>query len=370
MNRPWKDTDIMKETILIVGGAGFVGSNLAILFKKDYPGIKIIALDNLRRRGSELNLPRLKAAGIEFFHGDIRNPSDLDDVSAFDLLIDCAAEPSVLAGYGTSPAYVTQTNLGGSLNCFEQARRYHADVIFLSTSRVYPVKPLRQLSFKETATRFQLDDAVKPPGVTDNGISETFSLEGLRSIYGAAKLASELILAEYSDAYNINAIINRCGILTGPWQMGRVEQGVVALWVARHLFGDPLTYIGFGGSGKQVRDILHVRDLYDLLILQLNEAAKFSGQVFNVGGGKQNTVSLLELTQLCQRITGKQIAISRDPETRAVDIPWYVSDYAKIESLTQWRPKISVEGIIENIAAWMNEYQKQLQPIFFENRSN
>jgi len=217
---------------------------------------------------------------------------------------------------------------------------------------------------------FQLDDAAKPPGVTHNGINETFPLEGLRSIYGAAKLASELILAEYSDAYNINAIINRCGILTGPWQMGRVEQGVVALWVARHLFGGPLTYIGFGGSGKQVRDMLHVRDLYDLLILQLNEAAKFSGQVFNVGGGKQNTVSLLELTQLCQRISGKQIAISRDPETRAVDIPWYVNNCAKIESLTQWRPKISVKGIIENIAAWMNEYQKQLQPIFFENRSN
>lgn len=358
----------MKETILIVGGAGFVGSNLAMQFKKDFPASKIIALDNLRRRGSELNVPRLKGAGIEFFHGDIRNLSDLEDVGPFDLLIDCAAEPSVLAGYGTSPAYVVQTNLCGSLNCFEQARRYHADIIFLSTSRVYPVKPLRQLKFQETPTRFQLDDAVQAPGVSRNGVSETFPLDGLRSIYGAAKLASELVLIEYSDAYNINAIINRCGILTGPWQMGHVEQGVVALWVARHLFGGPLTYIGYGGHGKQVRDMLHVQDLYDLLILQLNDSAKFTGHVFNVGGGGQNSASLLELTRLCQRTTGKQITISRDPETRSVDIPWYVSDLSKIESLTQWRPKRTVERIVEDIAAWMNEHKKQLQPIFFEKR--
>lgn len=353
----------MKETLLIAGGAGFVGSNLAMLFKKDYPGLKIIALDNLRRRGSELNLPRLKSAGIEFRHGDIRSPDDLGDIGGFDILVDCAAEPSVLAGYGTAPVYMAQTNLCGALNCFEQARRCHADVIFISTSRVYPINPMRQLNFKETETRFQLNEPIDHPGVSHKGISETFPLEGFRSFYGAAKLASELMLAEYSDYYHINTIINRCGILTGPWQMGHVEQGVVALWVARHLFDGPLAYIGYGGSGKQVRDILHIQDFYDLLVLQLNDPAKFSGQVFNVGGGNQNTVSLLELTQLCQDITGKQVTIAKEPKTRPIDIPWYVSDCSKINSLVQWHSKISVKEVIEQISAWMKEYQPVLQPI-------
>jgi CDP-paratose 2-epimerase len=354
----------MKGTILIAGGAGFVGSNLALLLKGDYPGHKIVALDNLRRRGSELNIPRLKAAGIEFRHGDIRNPSDLDEVGGFDLLIECAAEPSVSAGYETAPSYVTHTNLCGSLNCFEQARRYRADVIFISTSRVYPVKPLRQLSLKETATRFQLDETMDHPGVTRDGINENFPMEGSRTIYGAAKLASELILAEYADCYRINAIINRCGILTGPWQMGHVEQGVVALWVARHLFGGPLTYIGYGGSGKQVRDVLHVQDFYDLLALQLNHTAKLSGQVFNVGGGNENTMSLLELTQLCQDTTGKQIDIDKDPKTRDNDIPWYVSDCSKINTLMRWHPKITPKEVIEQLVIWMRENQQSLEPIF------
>jgi CDP-paratose 2-epimerase len=354
----------MKESLLITGGAGFVGSNLAMLFKKDYPGLKIIALDNLRRRGSELNLPKLKAAGIDFRHGDIRNPSDLDDIGGFDLLIDCAAEPSVLSGYGTAPAYMNQTNLCGSLNCFEQARRCRADVVFISTNRVYPINPLRQLNLTETETRFQLEGPFHHPGITHMGVSEAFPMEGFRSFYGATKLASELMLAEYCDYYRINAITNRCGILTGPWQMGAIEQGVVALWVARHLFGGPLAYIGYGGRGKQVRDILHIEDFYDLLILQLNDPVKFSGCVFNVGGGHQNSVSLLELTQLCQDITGKQIAIEREPQTGPVDIPWYVSDYSKINALAQWRPKISVQEMIEQISAWMKAYQAELQPIF------
>lgn len=359
----------MTETLLITGGAGFVGSNLAMLFKKDYPGLKIIALDNLRRRGSELNLPKLKAAGIDFRHGDIRNPSDLDDISGFDLLIDCAAEPSVLAGYGTAPAYMNQTNLCGSLNCFERARRCRADIVFVSTNRVYPINPLRQLNLTETETRFQLEGPFHHPGITHKGVSETFPMEGCRSFYGATKLASEVILAEYSEYYRINAITNRCGILTGPWQMGAVEQGVVALWVARHLFGGPLAYIGYGGRGKQVRDVLHIEDFYDLLILQLNDPAKFSGRVFNVGGGNQNSVSLLELTQLCQDITGKRIAIAKQPRTGPVDLPWYVSDCSKINALTQWRPKISVQKVIEQISAWMKACQGELQPIFNTNQT-
>lgn len=114
----------MGETVLITSGAGFVGSSLALLFKREHPKSRVIAFDNLRRRGSELNLIRLKQAGVEFVHGDIRNPEDLESVGGISLLVDCAAEPSVLAGYGGSPNYVIRTNLDGAVNCLEHARRH------------------------------------------------------------------------------------------------------------------------------------------------------------------------------------------------------------------------------------------------------
>jgi len=124
------------SNILITGGAGFVGSNLAVAFQQRYPQSDITCLDNLKRRGSELNLPRLQAAGIRFVHGDIRNREDLDLNQNVDLLIECSAEPSVLAGFDNSPDYLINTNLVGTVNCLEVARRQKADMIFLSTGRL------------------------------------------------------------------------------------------------------------------------------------------------------------------------------------------------------------------------------------------
>ncbi|MGE5197631.1 MAG: NAD-dependent epimerase/dehydratase family protein, partial [Deltaproteobacteria bacterium] len=120
------------RSLLITGGAGFIGSNLAVSFKRKYPGIKVIALDNLKRRGSEMNIPRLKGEGVCFIHGDIRAPEDLILSSGFDLLIECSAEPSVLAGFADNPAYIINTNLNGTVNCLEAARKNKADIIFLS----------------------------------------------------------------------------------------------------------------------------------------------------------------------------------------------------------------------------------------------
>ena len=129
----------MTRQVLITGGAGFVGSSLGLGLAQRYPDWKIIALDNLKRRGSELNIPRLKQAGIEFVHGDVRNAEDLEaSALPVDLILECSAEPSVLAGY-TSPGYVLQTNLIGTINCLELARQTQADFIFLSTSRVIPL---------------------------------------------------------------------------------------------------------------------------------------------------------------------------------------------------------------------------------------
>jgi len=127
----------MSQRVLVTGGAGFVGSSLALGLAQRHPDWSIVALDNLKRRGSELNLPRLKQAGIEFVHGDIRNPEDLDpSVLKPTLILECSAEPSVMAGYG-SPGYLLQTNLVGTINCLELARSTQADFVFLSTRRVF-----------------------------------------------------------------------------------------------------------------------------------------------------------------------------------------------------------------------------------------
>ncbi len=146
------------KSILITGGAGFVGANLAVSFKKKYPKLEIIALDNLKRRGSELNINRLKENNIRFVHGDIRNPEDLIFDTKVELLIDCSAEPSVLAGFGDNPAYIINTNLSGTINCLELARKNKADVVFLSTSRVYPYEVINNIKTIELETRFEWQD--------------------------------------------------------------------------------------------------------------------------------------------------------------------------------------------------------------------
>jgi CDP-paratose 2-epimerase len=161
------------------------------------------------------------------------------------------------------------------------------------------------------------------------------------------------LLQEYVAAYGIKGVIDRCGLIAGPWQMGKVDQGVVTLWVARHMFGKPLAYIGLGGSGKQVRDVLHVEDLVDAVLLQMKDLGKFSGQVFNLGGGSGNAVSLLELTALCEKVTGKKIPIGRVKEDRPADIPWFVTDSSKFSKLTGWIPKRSVEDTVADIAQWL-----------------
>jgi CDP-paratose 2-epimerase len=319
---------ITYQTILITGGAGFVGSNLAVWLKTRSPGTHVLALDNLKRRGSETNLPRLREHGIAFLHADIRTPEDLRDLGltealgqrSIDLLLECSAEPSVLAGYGDGAQYVLNTNLIGTSNCLELARRHGADVLFLSTSRVYPIAALNQLATEETDTRFVLAETQPLPGVSPQGIGEQSPLEGARSLYGATKLCSELLLAEYADMYGLRYIINRCGVLTGPWQMGKVDQGVFALWMARHTFGGRLSYIGWGGQGKQVRDLLHIDDPAELVGRQLERFDALAGQTFNVGGGVFSSPSLCETTALCQEITGRQVSIEAVATNRPADV--------------------------------------------------
>ena len=183
-------------------------------------------------------------------------------------------------------------------------------------------------------------------------------------MYGATKLATELLIAEYADAYGLRTLVNRCGVLTGPWQMGKVDQGVFALWVALHYFQQPLTYIGYGGTGKQVRDFLHVADLLDLIDRQIHLLDELTGQVFNVGGGASNTLSLYETTQLCQEITGHQVPITSVLENRAGDVPSFVTDARKVMLATGWQPQRDARTTLSEIYAWVDQYQQQVRDIF------
>lgn len=351
--------------IVITGGAGFVGSSLALAYREKYAQAEIIAFDNLKRRGSELNLERFRARGITFAHGDVRQPEDLATLPAtFDLLIDASAEPSVLAGLDGSPAYLLNTNLTGTMNCLELARTRAKALIFLSSSRVYSIAPLRELALEEGAARLSPAARQPSPGIGPAGISEAFPTHLPRSLYGATKLASELLVQEYAASYGLRAVINRCGVIAGPGQFGKVDQGVFTLWVANHVFGKSLKYTGFGGTGKQVRDLLHPDDLFSALELQLASIDRLTGQTFNLGGGPECSTSLCELTALAQKISGRTVPIAQDPVSSPVDIPWYVSDCARAAAAFGWKPLKRAGDIVGDIHAWLVRERERLAPLF------
>ncbi len=354
----------MAERLLILGGAGFVGSSLAIGLNRTYPRWQITCFDNLRRRGSELNLPRLKEHGIRFVHGDVRLATDLDPeaLGKAEIVLDCSAEPAVLAGI-TSPSYVLQTNLFGTANILELCRQLHAKLVFLSTSRVYSVPDLRKVRLIDEETRFSLAPEQTQPGISRSGINEQFSTQGFRSLYGTTKLASEMLIQEYREAFGLKAVVNRCGLLTGPGQMGKVDQGVIVLWVAAHCFARKLEYIGFGGRGKQVRDLLHIEDLLRLVAYQIEHFDDLEGEVFNVGGGVDCSLSLLELTKLCQAITGRSTEIQPVDRERHADVALFITDSSKVRNRTGWRPQHSARSTLEDIYRWIEANEASVRPL-------
>jgi CDP-paratose 2-epimerase len=351
---------VPSRRILITGGAGFIGASLAVGLAERHPDWELLALDNLRRRGSELNLPRLREAGVAFLHGDVRNPPDLAEAGEIDALIECSAEPSVLAGVEGSPDYVVQSNLFGAYNCLELARRGGAQLLFLSTSRVYPVAALERVAYHEADTRFVLAEEQPLAGASVRGIAEEFPLEGARTFYGASKLAAELLIAEYAAAYGLETVVDRCGVVTGPWQMGKVDQGVFTYWLLAHHFGRPLRYIGFGGTGKQVRDLLHVEDLLALLERQLADPGHWAGRTVNVGGGADCSLSLRETTELCREITGRDTVIEPQLAPRPGDVPIYISDASRLFGLTDWRPCHRPAQVLADIHAWIVQHEHAL----------
>ena len=221
------------------------------------------------------------------------------------------------------------------------------------------------MAYSERPTRFSWDPAQDRAGFSARGINEDFPVTGgPRSLYGACKLASELLIQEYVHSYRLPALIDRCGILAGPWQMGKVDQGVVTLWVACHHFEKPLTYCGFGGEGKQVRDILHIEDFFDLLLRQLRDPSSWDGRVYNVGGGVDGSVSLAELTGLCREATGKSVLLGSNPQTSPVDLRVYITDSTRVARDFGWSPSRSPAVVVADIQRWLCERENELRGLF------
>ncbi|MGD1044799.1 MAG: NAD-dependent epimerase/dehydratase family protein [Bacteroidota bacterium] len=348
--------------ILITGGCGFIGSSLAVALRSD--GHDIICFDNLSRRGSEVILNRILDHGCKFIHGDIRNREDFNKIKQqCEIMIECSAEPSVLVGsQGAEAMFMVENNLYGAINCFEYSRMHDIGIIFVSTSRVYPYDVLNSFRYEEKETRYEYCD--QQVGISRDGIRVDFPLQGFRSLYGATKLSAEYVLREYSLNYNIPCLINRCGVVAGPWQLGKADQGVFTYWLLNYYFKKNLQYIGFGGKGKQVRDLLHISDLCRLITFQIKAISKYRGEVFNAGGGRKSNLSLRETTDLCEQITGNNLEIVPILSDRPADVLWYITDNSKTVQEFKWTIDKEPTAILTDTYAWLLENERILKNIF------
>ncbi len=337
--------------LLITGICGFVGSRLARALQERIEGIEVFGVDNLLRPGSESNRQKLLSHGIKVIHGDLRVRSDVDGLPGSDWTIDAAANPSVLAGVDgkSSARQLSEHNLGGTLNLLEYCRERRTGLVLLSTSRVYSINALASLPMKVEGNGFVLDGGKSlPAGVSELGLSESFSTQAPVSLYGATKLASEAMAAEYGSTFGFPVWINRCGVLAGAGQFGTAEQGIFSYWLHAHAAKQRLRYIGFGGHGFQVRDALHPDDLADLLRIQFRSEPAIN-PIFHAGGGGENSMSLAQLTAWCDARFGRHRP-EPDDRPRPFDIPWLVMDCARSARELGWRPARSLSSILDEIA--------------------
>tara|TARA_X000000950_G_scaffold39596_1_gene42692 strand:- start:1359 stop:2378 length:1020 start_codon:yes stop_codon:yes gene_type:complete len=337
--------------ILITGGCGFVGTNNAIFLKKK--GYEVNTLDNLIRKGSRFNLNLLKKYKIKNFNIDIKNKKKIIKLPKYDLIIDCCAEAAIEVSKKDIDR-VIDTNLIGTLNILNKIKKDSSKIIFLSSSRVYSITDLRK-NFKNN---------IKKKVSINKLINESNNTNGPKSIYGFSKLASEMLIEEFSYAFKIKYLINRCGVISGPLQFGKQDQGFISMWVWNHINKKKMKYIGFGGHGHQVRDVLHIDDLCKLIYLQILNFKKINNLIFTVGGSKKSNTSLKELTVLCEKITKNKIKLSKISRTSIYDIPYYLSDNKFVTKKYGWKPKKTVFDIVNDIYIWITEHKKILIKYF------
>ncbi len=344
-------------TVLITGAAGFVGLQITTYLREANSNVALIGIDNLSRRGSEYNIAALKQLGCTFFHGDVRNKEDIDDLPKVDWIIDCAANPSVLAGLTSGSLGLINNNLTGTIYLLEKCKKDNAGFIMLSTSRVYSINALNDIVLEKSNTSFRIKkENTYQAGFSEKGVAEGFSTTAPISLYGSTKLASEILALEYHYTFGFPVWINRCGVIAGAGQFGKIDQGIFSFWIYQYLLGKPLSYIGYGGTGKQARDLFHPFDVFTLIQQQMKASEQSNApKIVNIGGGVANTLSLAELDVFCKQNISKDKVINSIAENRSFDIPLYVTDYSLATTHWNWKPTRTSEDILEEILKYAQD---------------
>ena len=338
--------------ILVTGGCGFVGTNISLYLNSR--GFKIQSLDNLSRKGSKYNLNLLKKNNIKNYKIDIYDYKKIKKLPKYDLIIDCCAEAAVEVSRKDIDK-VINTNFIGTLNILKKIQKDNSRIIFLSTSRVFPISETNKvLKSKKIISKLQIKKS----------FSEKDIIEGPKTIYGLTKLSSEMLIEEFSYAFNLKYIINRCGVISGPLQFGKQDQGFLSLWVWKHINRDKMKYIGYGGNGHQLRDVLHIDDLCELIFIQIKKFNKIYNKLFTVGGSKRSYTSLVELTKICEKITKNKIKFSKISKTSIYDIPYYVTNNNLVTKTYNWRPKKNINKIVKDVFDWLTKNKKTLNKYF------
>ena len=308
----------------------------------------------MSRKSSVFNINKLNENKIKNIKIDLSSKKAFSQISErFDFIIDCCAEPAVeVAKYNRN--LVFNSNLRSTLNILEKAKNDNSKIIYLSTSRVYSINEINDL-FKNFKLKSKLKKKIS--------INEKFSTNSPISLYGFSKLSSEMLIKEYSYLFKLKYIINRCGVISGSGQYGKQDQGFVSLWLWRHLNKMPLKYQGYGGFGNQVRDILDIQDLCELIKEQILKISKINNQTFNVGGGIRNSLSLRELTSLSEKVTKNSLNIGKSLHTSIYDIRYYVTNNKKVYSKYKWRVKKSINDILKETLHTLNKNKSYLSKI-------
>ena len=334
--------------ILVTGGCGFVGANICLALKKK--SNKVFSLDNLSRKSSVLNFEILKKKRIKNYKIDIFNEKKIQKLTKFDLIIDCCAEAAVEVSKKDIDR-VFNTNLIGTFNLLKKAKKDKSKIIFISSSRVNSIIEINNIIGKKN-----LRKKIK----INKRINENFDTLKPKSLYGFTKLASELLIEEFSYAFGLKYIINRCGVISGPMQFGKQDQGFVSLWVWKHILNKNLKYIGFGGHGNQVRDVLHIDDLVSLINLQIKKLNKIYNKKICVGGSKKSNTSLKNLSSICQKITGNKLKYTKIKKTSIYDIPYFITDNTLANKIYKWQPKKNIIDIVKDNYKWLMKNKTKL----------
>jgi len=334
-----------KISILVTGGAGFVGCNLVHSFLVDGYSVKI--LDNLSRKGSERNLKWLRGIhnnAFSFVQGDIRNAMEVrESVATADVIFHLGAQVAVTSSL-EDPRTDFETNALGTLNVLEAARLSvrRPFVLLTSTNKVYG--DLNNVPVVEGKTRYTFRDC--------EGIGEDHPLD-FHSPYGCSKGAADQYVHDYGRIYGLPTVVFRMSCIYGTRQFGNEDQGWVAHFMISHALGRPITIYG---NGKQVRDILFVDDLIRAFRMCLEKPEVVAGQIYNIGGGPENTISIwLEMKDKLRVLTGLEPTEPPRKEWRSGDQPIYISDISKAQRDFGWQPKISVNQGMKKLHDWIED---------------